>query len=289
MREQGAIGTWYNVSQKVNFRDEIDSNPQFVEVFLKGYEIALEKFAYTHPSLTSELSRGMYQLAEYAKSTSYVIRKFPEYDYFTPAAQALHKIVQFASHSFYYDIFEKKASAGQIPDEELTPPLDTEKYRENLSSSFCRLFTNLAEAIVTMHDKDEYERMNVLDLNEIFVNSIGSYAHVQGVRAKILHKLWQKSEDNIKRGHFPVVFRALAIMLYWRHNNMPTWAKNERNKLIDTLRNVVKPRILRNELMANRRTSKEEALLPACIIFDRSTNKFYAVDANNNKTELRKS
>ncbi len=288
VREHGPVGTWYNVGQKVSYGNDVDSSPQFVEVFLKGYEIALKKFAYTHPSLTTELSRGMYQLGEYAESASHVIRKLPEYDYFTPAAQAFHKIVRFASHSFYYDIFEKKASAGQIPDNELNPPLDTDKYRENLSSSFCRLFTNLAEAIVTMHDKDDYERMNVLDLNEIFVDTIGSYAHVQGVRSKILHKLWQKSDDNIKRGHFPVVFRALAIMLYWHHNNMPAWAKSERNKLIDVLRNDIKPRILRNELMANRRTPKEDALLPECIVFDRSTNKFYAVDANDNKTELRK-
>lgn len=288
VREHGPIRTWYNVSQKVHYGSDVDSNPQFVEVFLKGYEIALKKFAYTHSSLTSELSRGMYQLGEYAKSTSHVIRKLPEYDYFTPAAQAFHKIVTFASHSFYYDIFEKKASAGQISDDELTPPLDTEKYRENLSSSFCRLFTNLAEAIVTMHGKDDYERMNVLDLNEIFVNSIGSNAYIQGIRTKILHKLWQKSDDNIKRGYFPVVFRALAIMLYWQHNNMPTWAKSERNKLIDTLRGAIRPRILRDELMANGRTTKEEALLPECIVFDRSTKKFYAVDANDNKTELRK-
>jgi|GEM_PF-4410270 len=288
LREHGPVGIWYNVSQKVNYPNEVNNNPQFVEVFLKGYEMALKKFAYTHSSLTQELSRGMYQLAEYAESASHSIRKLHDYDYFTPAAEAFHKIVQFTSHSFYYDILEKKASAGQIPADELTPPLETDQYRENLSSSFCRLFTELAEAIITMHDKDEYERMEVIDLNEIYVNSIGTYAYIEGIRTKLLHMLWQKSDENIKRGHFPVVFRALAIMLYWQHNAMPNWAKSERNKLIDTLRNEVKPRILRDELMANRHTTKEDALLPTSIVFDRATNKFYAIDANDNRTELRK-
>lgn len=289
LREHNPVAAWYNVGQRVNFRSEIEGNSQFVKVFLKGYEMALQKFAYTHPSLSRELSAGMRGLGEYAESASRATRKLTDYDYFSPAAQAFHEILHFVSHTFYFEVFQKKASHNQIPDEELTPPLESEEYREGLSSAFCRLFTSLAESIVVMHDKDEYERMDILQLNEIFVSSIGSYSHIQGMRAKILHMLWQKSEENIRRGSFPVVFRALAIMLYWKHNNMPAWAITERNKLIDTLREDIKPRILRNETMINRnRTPKEEALLPSSIIFDKTTGKFYSVDYHGNRTELRK-
>ncbi len=288
LREHGPIRLWFNASLKVGYREDISDNPQFVKVFLKGFEMALKKFAYTDRRIDEELALGMHQLGEYAESISLGTRSRSDYDYFSPAGKAFHQIVYFTSHTFYWDVFKPKATSGSIPAENLNPPLDTDEYRENLSSAFCRLFTDLAESIVAMHDRDDYERMHVLDLDEVFVHSIGSYPHVAGLRAKILHMLWEKSDDNIKRGHFPVAFRALAIMLYWRHTSMPEWAKNERNKLIDTLRNDVKPRILRNELMANRRTPKEEALLPKCIVFDRTINKFYAVDANDNRTEIRK-
>jgi hypothetical protein len=289
VREHQPISTWYDVGQIVNYRNQVRSNPSYVQVFLKGFTVALKRFAYENPALTEELGRGMYRLSDYIESVGREAAKLQEFDYFAPSYQAFQEVLRFVSHDFYYDVFEKKAKAGQVTGDELTPPLDTQKYQECLSAAFCQLFFDAAEAIVSLGDRDDSERMLVLELNEIYLQSIGQYAYVEGLRESILHKLWAKSAENINRGHFPAVFRALAVMLYWKHANSPTWAKVERNKLIDTLRNELKPRILKDELMANRKTKKEKALLPTCIIFDRVTKKFYSVDANDNKDELKKS
>jgi hypothetical protein len=287
VREQTPLQKWYGVGHRVNSADIAD-NSAYVQVFIKGFETSLKKFGYNNPALTPQMAHGMYRLADYAESISMGVRISHQDDYFAPPAQALKGILHFVSHTFYWDVFSKKAAAGQISVQELNPPDDTEQYSEGLSAAFCRLFVDCAEAIVTFYDGNDMERSQVLHLNEVFVNSIGSYAHVQGLRTKILHDLWSRSKDNIEHGGYPAVFRALAVMLYWRHNNPPTWAKQERNKLIDTLRNDLKPRIIRGELMANRRTLKQKALLPECIIFDAATGKFYDVDANDNRVEMRK-
>lgn len=288
VREYGPIANWYNVEQKVNYRGQLTYNENYVKVFIKGFILSLKKFAYTKNDPHQNLAKGMYQLAEYAQDVSREISKLSEPDYFAPPSKAFGEVIKFVSHDFYYDIFKGKASDNKITNSELSPQLKTEKYEENLSSAFCRLFSEMAEKTIIAYSNTVMERHEVIQLNEIFLQSIGNYAHIGGIRKKILHDLWERSNENIEKGYFPIVFRALTIMLYWKHSNMPAWAVTERNKLIDTLENKVKPRILRKELMADDKTLKEEALLPQDIVFNKKMKKFYQIDARGTKRELKK-
>jgi hypothetical protein len=284
------ISHWFGIGTRVSFKSEVLNDPRYVEVFLKGYTRSLEKFAYSNQGnqMVDQLRRGMDGLADYVEALAMDMWN-KEYDYFSPSGQSLHKVVHFVGHDFYFDVFSKKAEAGKITEDELNPSLETDQWHEGVSGAFARLFYQVIESISMIHGPSENERMAILEIDETFLGHISTHPYVEGVRKKILHLLWEKSEGNITHGWYPVVFRAICIVFFPQFSNMPTWAIHERDKMIDTLRNKVKPRILRNELMANDKTPKEKDLLPESFVFDHDNGKFFSVDSHGNRSELRKS
>lgn len=75
--------------------------------------------------------------------------------------------------------------------------------------------------------------------------------------------------------------------MYWKGSSLPDWRKRERKRLINYLNQELRPRILRDELMANYEDKKEKELLPDNIVFDRNSKKFFIVERDGSKTELK--
>ncbi len=272
--EFAVLGMWHG------FFYESSPPAEYLQVFLKALTTAIKTNKFHNDTLSQRIANALYELTDYVKSVTWSnkINSKEKLD------SKLMNLEFFFGRDFPYAYkdavenktisdYEKEAKKGR-------------RFQQSLTASYAECVVILLGHIANMDDR-KMERHRAMSLDEEFFSIHSDAGLYENIRKCFLEHLWEKIKDNVEKGHFPAVLRIYIQLMYWNDPSMPEWRKIERKKLMTFLNKELKPRILKNELMANYKDKKELELLPDDFKFDRKLKKYFIYFDDGTKKEFK--
>ncbi|MCL5675549.1 MAG: hypothetical protein M1120_00280 [Patescibacteria group bacterium] len=278
VEEFSVLGMWSSYSSGAT--EQILMSEDYIDVFLEALTTAIEANKFQDNPASWKIANSLYDLNNYGQRLVWQRKAYPE-EITNKLMSAIETFYGMTFPRLYLEAvqnntvsdFEKKAKKGQ-------------RYREqSLTASYADAMVEFLGHIANMNDRkmERHYTMHVLD--EILPISNGT-DEFENIRICFFEYLWEEIEKNVAHGWFPAILRVYIAEMYWDAPTMPEWRKKERKHLIDYLYKELKPRILKDELMANYIDKKESELLPQEMSFDRKTGKFFIEYNDKTKKEF---
>lgn len=273
INEFSILGMWHG------FFSDYSPPPEYVQVFLKALTTAIRSNKFQNDTVSQKIANSLYELTDYVRSVTWLHKKYSKESIDTKLMN-----IEFFFGRDFPNAFKEAVENKTISDYEKEAKKGN-RYRQSLTASYAECIVELLGHIANMEDR-KIERHRAMSLDEEFFSIHNDAGLYDNIRKCFLDYLWEKIKDNVERGHFPAVLRIYIQLMYWNDPSMPQWRKIERKKLIDYLNKVLKPRILKNELMANYKDKKETELLPDDIKFNRKSKRYYLHFDDGTKQEF---
>jgi len=271
------LAMWNSYSSAIT--DPIRLSDDYIQVFLKslGTAIKANKFG---DGLTEEITHALYNLDDFAQSLSWNADK--------PQKEASERLLGHIGAFYGLKFLElyREAYTNETISEREKKSEKVGFYKNSITATYAEVLVKFLGHLASMDDRS-MERMKAMNATDILLPTSNDEGIFDNIRTCFFQYMWEEIDNNVKRGYFPAVLRIYIELIYLNFPTLPAWYKAEREKLIEYLNQELKPRLLQDEYMANQEDKKETELLPDNIIFDRDSQKFYIINRDGTKNELR--
>jgi DNA-binding ferritin-like protein len=251
-------------------------NEKYLTVYFKALEYALKGFWKNNCpyDMGQEIGRVFKQIHDYSQSLAYATR---QKDKIKEALSRLQKIEFFLGHTYIWAY--RDALKNNLVSDYEKEATKTDDYITSVNYAYADCVYHFIESLAIAKEEfdDQIRTIAIGATREtIDVTSI-SGSDITKIQEALTKLIWEKINGKFssnERGYSPVVLKVYLEMIGLKVGDGTSVAAQEREKLIKFLYTSIKPKILNNETMRDRKTSFEKAILPICVIFNRVTGNF---------------
>lgn len=271
----------FNQWELFEYSKSLIFDERYIKVFLKAIENSIEISKFNNCIIDHKIAFAITRIPDYIGRLAYKLRS-EKITNKSMMGNILISIEMFFNHTFpeMYKRFYNDAS-----DYEKEAKI-VSKYKQSLSATFAETAIEFLGQI-TFLDQREIENTYVHCLDGVLPIHDNPDTSILNLRKAVLHIIWKEINANVHNGFYPAIIRIYILIMHWNSSEMPEWRKQERKKLIDFLNKDLKPRLIKNELMASGENTKEEILLPKELLFDNKSHKYYWINRVGKKEEFK--
>ncbi len=277
IEEFSVLGMWSSYSSGVT--EETRMREEYIDVFIEALSTAIKASKFQDSGASQKIANSLYDLNDYAQRLVWQYRTSPNEE----TRKLMSPIERFLGREFP-QMYSEAIQNGTVGKDEKAAK-KVSRYRQSLTASYADALVEFLGHIASMDDRklERNRAMNVLDRILPISSGVDEF---DNIRICFFDYLWEEIAENVVRGYFPAIIRVYIQEMYWDAPNMPIWRQLERKKLIEYLNKELKPRIQKDELMANYKDKKETELLPNEITFDRKSGKYFIEFSDKSKKEF---
>ncbi len=248
---------------------------KYLAVYLKSLEYAIKGYWENNcpVEMRREICNGLDKLNDYSQSLAFSSKEKNKHK---EAVSRLQTISFFLGHTYIREYKEAlKRKQASIYETEVKK--DNE-FRSSINFAYAKTVCGFIESLAQV--KEEYNgKIRILAM-ETVGETIPLHSLTSGfekLSETIIGLIWEKINgdfmSNVK-GFFPSVLKVYLYIIGFKVNGTEvSIVGKERKKMIEFLYKDIKPKILSGELMADKKTTFEEVLLPV-VTFDKKNQKF---------------
>lgn len=259
---------------------DIQEREDYIKVFIQAINKAIKANKFSDNSISTKIANAFNDLDDYILHILWFNKTSKE------KLQSIMTQLEFFLGDNFPDAYSDAVENKTISNEEINSKKTKRLYDQSLSTRYCKTLAEFLGRIANIEDRD-MERHWAMSATDKILPINDDNGMFDNLRKIFLEYLWEKIEDNVKDGLFPAVLRIYIQLMYWNNPDMPQWRKDERKKLIKYLNKELKPRLIKNELMANYKDKKATQLLPNDLVFMKNTKKFYIKRNDGSKQEFK--
>jgi len=267
------------------FPDIVKNDERYIQTHLKALSKAISAGGFLNYQISHKIAFALYKIPDYINDLAWIQKDIKNADQKANIRTILMKVEFFLGRDFP-ELYRNAIKLNKVNDQERNVDKGKGKYSRSLTASYAEVVVEYIGAL-TRFDNKEMEFHHANSVTDEIQPISNNDSALNCIREIFLEFIWEAIKDNVENGHFPVILRIYLDLMRWNDKTMPQWRKDERKKLVNYINSELAPRLIKKELMANFKDTKESELLPNDIIFDRKKKKFYLVWKDSSKKEYK--
>ena len=273
-----SLWTYYNTPRSTQLSED------FVGVLLRTLETTIKNGAFDRSA--QGYQQPGYVLYELNRYAGQIIREDPSPESYNEVKKILSKIEDFYGTTFL-ELYSEALKANKVSAFEKSAAKARRYTNQSLTSIYADALAEYLGILTYYDEKSVMTRHMAMSATDKLITFSDPDPAYDNIRKAFLEYVWDQIKENVERGFYPATIRVYIQLVSFILPSAARWYKDEHEKLITYMNEVLKPKIRAGTLMNNQRVFMEDALLPNSVIYDRENDKFLHVDDAGNRSALK--
>lgn len=257
----------------------------YIEVFLRSLETAIKKDAFKDYEIGEQISYILFTLNDYVRE---LVTSDTEPGKFNRYKRIIQKIETLYGTTFI-NLYTEAVKNNKVSGiEEKAEKQGRYSRQQSLTAAYADALAEFLGEIGNYDKENIFLRLMASNATENLISYIPQGKVTDNILKTFFEYIWDLIKQNVEQGAYPTILRAYIPAIYlFGLTSTSKIIKNERQKLIDYMNQVVKPKLKDNLKMNDRATLMESVILPNEVEYVRVEDKFFWLDVNKNRSDFK--